>query len=273
MLHPTDLESSKATIPNILIERYQRLAFRSDLCDSHIYCFHTASLRHVLQHCPAISSVKYDLIPYVARRQHTLWRVADRASWPLPTDDFCVCAHVLPPSTYTIRTNTIPTFRTANLDVASGKLAAWLYPPNDPKLVEEPQKKEKKGRAEIPFSISGERVSVSLDTIVGNNCSAGDRTSVKKSVIGNGCTLGSNVKLNGCVLLANVEVMDGANLTSSVICEGAIIMASCILKECRVAAGTSVDEGTEAADRSFGSQVEDQAVGFSEGLGSEVDFF
>lgn len=274
-LHPTDLESSKATIPSILIRRYKSLKLQSDLLDSHVYCFCTPALNHVLKYCPAISSVKYDLIPYVSRRQHTLWRIADHQSWPTPADDFSVYNLTLPSSTYALRTNTISSFRTANLDIAAGKIPSWLKSDTADSKQSQPaqKKKEKKPRPPIPFDPAGERVSVSPDSLVGKSCSAGDRTSVKKTVIGNNCRLGSNVKLNGCVIMDNVEIKDGANLTSCIVCDDANVGASCVLKDCRVAASASVDDETEATDRSFGGENENKAVSFADGLGDDIEFF
>lgn len=287
LLHPTDLESSSATVSKQITRRYAQLTLRSDLRDAHIYCFHTAALRHVLEHCRQASSVRYDLVPYVARRQHTLWRVADRMSWTVPGEDFRVYAYVLPASTYAARANTVGTFRAANLDVAGGRVATWL---NTNVNVDTDdagakatgvatKKKEKKGdRRNRPspasqFAQAGEHVSVSADSVVGAECSAGDRTSVKKSVVGKQCVLGEKVKLNGCVLLSGVRVADGANLNACVVCDGGVIGARCVLKECRVAAGTVVEEGTEASGRAFGGQKETKALGLSDGLGDDIDFY
>lgn len=281
MLHPTDLQASSVYIRQTLIRRYDHLSFVSDVQDPHVYCFHSEALRHVLAHCPAISSVKYDLIPYVARRQHTLWRVGDRASWTLPpTDDFIVSMYRLPLSTYSTRANTVASFRSANIDLAAGQLSSWLTVTDLSKSSQhhqqqqQPNKKEKKKqKPPIPFSPVGERVSVTPDCIVAPGCSAGDRTSVKKSVIGKNCVLGSNVKLNGCVLLSNVTVKDGANLTATVVCDHAVIGPSCVLKECRVAADTTVDDETEATETGFGGEEENTAIDLADGLGGDIEFF
>lgn len=280
LLYPTDLESSLFTVSKPLTQRYSHLVLRSDLRDSHIYCFHTATLYHVLKHCRQISSVKFDLVPYFARRQHTLQKVAEQSGWTLPTDDFRVYAHTFVPSTYATRANTVESFRMANFDVAAGRLTNWLSGQMDSRSVtssgastKKDKKGEKKSRPLTPFKETGERVSVSPDSIIGADCSAGDRTSVKKSVIGDDCVLGNNVKLNNCVLFSNARVLDGSNLTASIVCGEAVIGSKCVLKECCVAASTTVEDGTEASNRNFGAQEEESVMEFADGLGDEVEFY
>lgn len=278
MIHPTDLQSSTAPIRHSLIQRYDYLSFLSDVQDPHVYCFHSSALYHVLEHCPAISSVKFDLIPYVARRQHTLSRVADHDSWSVPIDEFVVRTYLEPSTTYSERVNTVESFESTNIGLSSGKLSSWLKPTVDVEHSDQgtlsqkqSKKKEKKPRPPVPFSPAGERVTVSLDSVVGTGCSAGDRTSVKKSIIGTNCVLGTNVKLNGCVVLSNVHIEDGANLTSTVICDNSVIKASCTLKNCRVAANTTVQNSTKATDRGFGGEQKGEAAEFKDNFGDEFD--
>lgn len=277
-LHPADLNTSTTTIAPHLTRRYKTMTLRSNLRDPHVYIFHTRALFQVLDHCPAISSVKYDAVPYMARRQHTLSRVADRNGWSLPCDEFIVSAMELATTQYAIRANTVSNFLTANFDVARGRIAAWLSGvakkdemPTAPSGKKD-KKSDKKSNPSLVFMETGERVSVSGDSAVGSQCTAGDRTSVKKSVIGDSCKLGTNVKLNSCVLLPNVCVEDGANLANCVVCDGATVGAGCILKDCRVAREALVVEGTEASDEDFGQQGYGNNLAFDDVLGESIEF-
>lgn len=67
-------------------------------------------------------------------------------------------------------------------------------------------------------------------------CLRRDKCSIKRSVLGPMCKLGSNVKIINCVLMDSVIVHDGCHLQNCIICTGAelqarsISMASPVLK-------------------------------------------
>ena len=54
-----------------------------------------------------------------------------------------------------------------------------------------------------------------------------DKCSIKRSVLGAMCKLGSNVKIINCVLMDGVEVQDGCHLQNSIICHNAHLQVSC----------------------------------------------
>ncbi len=53
-----------------------------------------------------------------------------------------------------------------------------------------------------------------------------DKCSIKRSVLGAMCKLGSNVKIINCVLMDGVEVQDGCHLQNSIICPNAHLQVS-----------------------------------------------
>jgi len=53
------------------------------------------------------------------------------------------------------------------------------------------------------------KAQVSTDSIVGFSTKVGERTNVKKSVVGRHCVIGRNVRINGCVIMDFVVVGDG----------------------------------------------------------------
>lgn len=54
---------------------------------------------------------------------------------------------------------------------------------------------------------------VGSDCLVGEGFTCGDKSSIKKSVVGKHCSVGNNVKLVGCILLDHVTIADECQLT------------------------------------------------------------
>lgn len=247
----SDISDGVVTVRAPLISRYSTVQLRSDLFDAHIYLFNATTLSKLLKSNENISSVKFDLVPYVARRQHTISKIANQENWTHPGEEIRICAHVVDNKTYAKRANTVSEFQKANMEVASGCLNRFMGAAES----DSGAKKGKKANVKkSPFATAGERVSVTADSLIGKNVSAGDRTSVKKSVVGDGSKLSSNVKINGCVVLAGVSLEEGVNLAGCVVCSGAVIGKNCTLKDCRVAKDVVIEEGTEASNRDFGQK-------------------
>lgn len=265
LLHPSDVSANILPVRPALLSRYSRMHLRTDLFDPHVYIFHSSFLQRLLDIRPAISSVRFDLVPYLARRQHALARTSRASDLPLPGNDVRVSAHIVEDVGFITRANSVTMFREANLRVAAGALVGLLSIEDDTDDMQEKKgkgkeknkdggkkgkKRDKKDTTPV-FATAGERTSVSSDCVVGENVTAGDRVSLKKSVVGPDCTLGTGVKLNGCVLMQGVSVADGANLSACVVGKGAVIGPNAVLKECRIAPEFEVDEDTEASDRDF----------------------
>ncbi|CAN1761217.1 Probable translation initiation factor eIF-2B subunit epsilon [Linum perenne] len=58
----------------------------------------------------------------------------------------------------------------------------------------------------------------------------GDNSTVTHSVIGEGCTIGSNVSIVGSYIWNNVTIEDGCNVRNAIVCDGAIIRAGATLE-------------------------------------------
>lgn len=67
-------------------------------------------------------------------------------------------------------------------------------------------------RGPVPTHLApsyGAGAQISADSQVAASTRVGDRTSVKKSVIGTHCVIGKNVKISGCVIMDYVVINDG----------------------------------------------------------------
>lgn len=249
----SDLSQGTLTVRPALVQRYPFITLRSDLIDPHVYFFDTQVIAEVLKSYSSISSIKYELIPYLARRQHTLSRLAREGSWSCPGDRVAVFACVLGDKVYANRANSIESYVEANMRVVGGQLDSFWGLKKEAESMK--KKGGKKGGKDIvnisPFKEVGEKVSVTPDSLVGKNASAGDRASVKKSVVGDDVVIGAAVKINSCVVMAKVRLEEAVNLASCVVCQDTVIGKGCVLKECTVAAGVVVENGTEATGRDF----------------------
>lgn len=85
-----------------------------------------------------------------------------------------------------------------------------------------------------------ETAQVGWKTTVGPQCMLGegstleDKCSVKKSVVGRHCRIGSNVKIINSVVMNYVTVEDGCTIQNSIICSNVNLQERCSLKDCQV---------------------------------------
>lgn len=247
----TDLaEGSQLVVRAPLLRRYPKLTVRADLSDGHIYMFAPWIASHLLPARPQISSVRFDLLPYLSRRQFSLAQLmsSENANIPFPgclEDPVKVSYMTVDHDIFSKRANTASKYLSVALAVTAGALDSYLYEI-------EARKKGKASKPEKPsFASSGHRVNVSHDSSIGEGCSAGDRSSVKKTLLANAVHIGSNVKLNGCVVLRGVSIGDGSNLAACIVCSGASVGKNCSLRDCRVAAGMALPDNSEASGQDF----------------------
>ena len=64
----------------------------------------------------------------------------------------------------------------------------------------------------------GSKATVSAGCIVGKGSILGDRCSVKRSIIGSTCKLGTSVKIVGSIVMDNVIIEDNSHIQNSIIC-------------------------------------------------------
>lgn len=235
LYYASDLGSSaELHVRGALLARFPTLRVRSDVDDVHAYVLSKAAFE-VLVRRPAASSLRFDLVPYLARRQFTLSRTEDLG-------DAIVCAYEAGHDEFVARITNGRQLVAANVAATKGAFG------------EAPVRKGKGKPAPPPLKQKGDRTSVSADSIVGSQVVAGDRTSIKKCTVGHRVVLGSQVKLNGCVVADDVTVMDGSNLNSTFLAPGCTVAEGCKLKECEVASGFTVPKGTTASNKTFSVQ-------------------
>jgi translation initiation factor eIF-2B subunit gamma len=137
--------------------------------------------------------------------------------------------YITPPSHYTLRANSLPTYLLLNYHQA-------LLDPGPPKH---------------PSSLTGAKTSVGQDSLVAENCILGERVQIRKSVLATGITIGSRTVIRGSVVMEGATVGENVKLEGCVICKGAKIGDKVSLTECFVGAGYVVAEGTKMSKQNL----------------------
>ncbi|CAK9437143.1 uncharacterized protein LODBEIA_P15510 [Lodderomyces beijingensis] len=87
---------------------------------------------------------------------------------------------------------------------------------------------------------------VGNDSMVGEQTVLGEKTNVKKSVIGANCIIGKKVRLNACLLLDRVKIEDDVQLDNCIIGCDVIIGSKSRLTNCQVESTNEVIAGTQS---------------------------
>lgn len=89
---------------------------------------------------------------------------------------------------------------------------------------------------------TGGSSAIGADSIVGNNSSILEKTSIKRSVLGDNCKVGKRCRIVGCVILDGVEIDDEVHLENVIIGRSAKIGRKSKLTNCYVEGSYAVNE-------------------------------
>ena len=91
----------------------------------------------------------------------------------------------------------------------------------------------------------GNKSTIGGGCIVGDGTRMGEKSSIKRSVIGANCQLGNNVKVVNSVLMDGVVVEDGSHVQNCTICPNVEVQAKSSLKDCQIARNYVVPAGSD----------------------------
>jgi translation initiation factor eIF-2B subunit gamma len=140
-----------------------------------------------------------------------------------------VSLFIAPPTTYTLRANSIPTYLLLNRHLALSAL--------DPR--------------KHPSSKAGPKTSVGQDSLVAENCTLGERVRIRKSIVGAGVSIGTKSTIQGSVIMDGVVLGENVSLEGCVVCRGAKVGGEVKLVDCMVAAGYVVEEGLKLSKQNL----------------------
>jgi len=113
-----------------------------------------------------------------------------------------------------------------------------------------------------------QKAQISSDSMVGHSTRVEERTSIKKSVIGNHCVIGKMVKIAGCVIQDHCVIADGAKLDGCILGKGTKVGGKAELSRCVTQCGYEVGAGETTRNEKLdisdwtagrGSSEEDQS--------------
>ncbi|KFM29331.1 putative translation initiation factor eIF-2B subunit gamma [Auxenochlorella protothecoides] len=209
-LHSPD-RARQLRIPQRVVDRVPSLTLRTDLTDMHVYVFQTEALRAVLAARQDLHSLEEGIA----------WRCA---------------AFLAPEGAYCCRANSLQAYAEVNRDVLAGAPAASL-------LREAPNAKYENF---VHSSVQmGSKAAVGAGCMIGEDVVLGDKSTVKRSVIGPNCRIGAGAKIINSVLMADVTVEDGAHVHGSILCNRAGVGAGASLRDCQVSPEFRVGEGAD----------------------------
>ncbi|KAL6223269.1 hypothetical protein ACLB2K_006657 [Fragaria x ananassa] len=251
-----------------------QMEIRSDLMDAHLYAFKRSVLQEILNQKDKFQSLKQDVLPYLVRTQlssevllngvqqpeengnekasyqnnqellsqvlsnsstasfHELYALGPKGSIPVRRTHKC-CVYIASNSKYCMRLDSIQAFSDINRDVIgdASHLSGYSFSAHNNII--------------HPSAELGSKTTVGPHCMLGEASIMGDKCSVKRSVIGRHCRIGSNVKVVNSVVMNHVTIADGCTIQNSVICSNVQLQERVVLKDCQVGANFVVTIGSE----------------------------
>ncbi|RLV82981.1 Translation initiation factor eIF-2B subunit gamma [Meyerozyma sp. JA9] len=90
------------------------------------------------------------------------------------------------------------------------------------------------------------RSAVGLDSLIGANTTLGEKTNVKRTVVGRDCKVGDRVRLTGCLVMDGVVVENDVQLENCIIGKNAVIRGKVRLVNCYVECTNDVPAKTNS---------------------------
>lgn len=250
-----------------LLKRYPCINIVKNLMDAHLYIIKKWVVDYLAEN-KSIRSIKGELIPYLVNKQFqkpkkvesvmtgsaemegnfresvnskidiydfveeddvTLY-TKELSSWSgtltdIDHNNIIRChAYVMKMGTC-LRTNSVPLYMEANRQI--WKLLPSLTSKDIPLL--------------HPLA-SVNKSQVGIDCMLDESVSVGEKSSIKKSVIGKHTTIGERVKISNSVIMDHVTIKDGCNIQGSIICTHAYIKENASLKDCQVGESHTIPE-------------------------------
>ena len=88
-----------------------------------------------------------------------------------------------------------------------------------------------------------DRTQVGSDSIVGEGTTIGDKSTIKRSVIGRNCRIGEKVKIINSILMDDIEVDESTTINFSIISNNCKINAKSEFKDCLIGFKQNVAAG------------------------------
>lgn len=254
-----DIENEELRVKMSLLTAFPRLLIRKNLLDAHCYLFRRAALFDPseaifdsAEQRRRLGSLRHDLLPWLVRHQLKDGRMREDRSCQLYLIDSLKHPQqsLQQQQYYCLRANTLRSYAEANRLILQKASSSCSSQPPIERLSQ---------AAEVH-----PRAQVGPDCVVGAHTTIGERSQVKKTVVGNGTLVGVGVKLVNSVIMDHVQVGDGCRLEGVVIGCRAIISERACLKDTFVAGGYVVLPESNIKNEILGGDDEEADEGEQE---------
>lgn len=172
-----------------LFYKFPCILLRTNLTDAHCYIFRKEILELIdsgeATGQRKLFSVREELIPRLVRKQKPSAKCADRLAAPEAPNQ---CAVRLVDGEFCVRVNSLKSYTEANRHIMK------TLPNGIVRM--------------SPSAEISPKGGVGSDSMVGDFTKLGEKSSVKRSVIGSNVTIGKNVKISNCIIMDNVTIDD-----------------------------------------------------------------
>jgi translation initiation factor eIF-2B subunit gamma len=279
---PESLKELK--IPLALIRRHGSLHISTDLSDAHLYVFSRELLTKLASNS-TLTSLRLDLLPFLTQQQsreanqgpampsslkHASsmmlssmvgaaegGRTSDTGTYSvdqLPGADWqdyshnsikkdakkssgALRVHVVRQGAgfYCCRASDLQSLAEVNRDVADPATALHLSG----------LKATKYDNIVAASTTMGSKCVVGAACLVGENGVLGDKSSIKRSVLGNGVRVGANSKVVNSILMDGVEIGENCSVQNSLLAAGVTLKDRASVKDCQIGPGFVLGQGID----------------------------
>ncbi|XP_060075039.1 translation initiation factor eIF-2B subunit gamma-like [Ylistrum balloti] len=249
-----------------MLKRHPCLNIKSGLTDCHMYLMKKWVV-DFLESSKAISSIRGELIPYLVKKQFSkpkascdmektnmsvvsedvrpdiftfskvdeiTEKIREMSTWIDHRGDMEDCFHQNPIRCYAhiqtdgfcVKANTVAAYNESNKQI--------------PRVLAELTCEKETVVTHPSTSIKG-KSQVGTDCLVAEGAQIGEKTSVKRSIIGKHCTIGDKVKIANSVILDRVSILEGCNIQGSLLGARSTVNEKCELKDCIVGHGQDIN--------------------------------
>uniref|UniRef100_A0A480PIW6 Translation initiation factor eIF2B subunit gamma n=1 Tax=Sus scrofa TaxID=9823 RepID=A0A480PIW6_PIG len=264
MANEADLDE-ELVIKGAILQKHPRIRFHTGLVDAHLYCLRRYVVDFLMEY-KSITSIRSELIPYLVRKQFSSAssqqgqeeKEEELKKKELKTLDIYSFIKEVGPLTFALhdacwnacrgdsredlsrsqvrcyvhimkeglcsRVGTLGLYMEANRQVS--KLLPVICP--EESLVH-------------PSAQIVSKHLIGADSLIGPDTQVGEKSSVKRSVIGSSCVIRDRVTVTNSLLMNSVTVEEGSNIQGSVICNNAVIEKGADIKDCLIGNGQRIE--------------------------------
>ncbi|NP_001080145.2 eukaryotic translation initiation factor 2B, subunit 3 gamma isoform X2 [Xenopus laevis] len=249
-----------------LLQRYPRIHIKMGMVDAHLYCLrkYIVDFLHTNE---SFSSIRRELIPYLVRKQFL--SVSNSQQKKEEQEEHNGGKESLPGDIYSFITQDKLLDRALEMScwndhrgdmrepyhgsrlrcyvhVAGNELCcrvnslAMYIDANRqvPRLLCEVSNEDPRVH---PSAVISDKLMVGADSMIGAQTQVGEKSSIKRSLLGSNCTVKDRVKITNCIVMNEVTVQECCTIQGSVICNNAVIESGADIKDCLVGPGLHIN--------------------------------